>query len=176
MLKYSTFEKKKQHFYKISLPVHVLLILKTESFEGTLMSDSITMEKEYQQAMEKINELLKEQETKQKSEEEKIAEKYAEMNQTPWPEEALAGIPKACDLVYEFYDWKDEDGYASIKVFMSQSEAEAYFAKLKDLVISPDGARRDNELIWVKGAGDGFTLSCTYDTHMNILSITYYYQ
>ena len=111
MLKYSTFEKKKQHFYKISLPVHVLLILKTESFEGTLMSDSITMEKEYQQAMEKINELLKEQETKQKSEEEKIAEKYAEMNQTPWPEEALAGIPKACDLVYEFYDWKDEDGY-----------------------------------------------------------------
>lgn len=58
--------------------------------------------------------------------------------------------------------------------FMDQDEAEAYFAKLNDLGISDQGARRDHELIDLEGKGDGFELTCTYATDMKILRITYY--
>jgi len=113
---------------------------------------------------------------KQESEDSTMKKSLLDLNQTPWPNLLVPGIPEACDMVNKVYDWRDEDCKVEIKVYMSKEEAEAYFSKLKDLGICQHSAYISYGDLHLNGAGDGFNLVCSYFIEDQYLRINYYYK
>jgi len=149
-----------------------------ETFEGTITCDPQINEEEYQQALKRIEELAEREDketTEQESDNSETQQSLTELNQIPWPDELVPGLPMACDLVNEVQDWRDEDEKTVINVYMSRDEAEAYFSKLKDLEISQQDTYSGNESILLEGKGEGFDLLCLYYIEDQCLSIQYYY-
>lgn len=159
--------------------VHVNIpTIVSETFEGTITSDTKIIDETYQQVMKRIEELMKEadEETAKQEKEDNIKKNLANLNQTPWPDELVPNIPRASDSVNEIYDWRNEDGDIEIKIHMSKDEAEAYFSKLKDLGISEHGTYMSGDDLCLDGEGDDFDLICTYFTESQFLRINYYYK
>lgn len=159
--------------------VHVNIpTIVSETFEGEITSDIGISDEVYQEVMKRIEELIKEadEETAKQENEDNTEENLTDLNHIPWPDELAPNIPRASDLVNEVYDWRDEDGYIEIKIYMSKEEAEDYFSKLKDLGISKRGAYMSGDDLCLDGEGEDFELMCAYFTESGFLRISYYYK
>lgn len=159
--------------------VHVNIpTIVSETFEGTITSDTRISDETYQQVMKRIEELIKdaEKDTTKQENKDSTDKNLADLNQIPWPGELVPNIPRASNLVNEIYDWRHEDGDIEIKIYMSKEEAEAYFSKLKDLGISKRGAYMSGDDILLDGEGEDFDLLCSYFIESQYLRINYYYK
>jgi len=159
--------------------VHVNIpTIVSETFEGEIISEIGISDEVYQQVMKKIEELIKEADEKEATQDngDISEENQAYLNQIPWPDELVPNIPKACDLVNKINDWRNEDGDIEIEIYMSKEEAEAYFSKLKDLGISEHGAYVSGDVLHLEGSDPDFNLICSYFMEGQYLRIKYYYK